>query len=71
MSSKLFSCFFLDGVLCSFRKSEESGIMDRCFSCSHYLRFCREMEAEEDAFFEELDRLVERDEKLRREKSHG
>ena len=50
----------MDGVFCSYRKSEEFGtIIHRCLKCRHYLEFVREMEAEEDAFFEELDRLVE------------
>ena len=45
------------GVLCAWRRSEKSGIMERCFSCVHYKRFVEEMEREEDAFFEEAERI--------------
>ena len=54
---KLLSCLFLVGVLCSFRKSEKSYIMNRCFECPHYKRFLKEMQEEEDAFFEEVERI--------------
>jgi hypothetical protein len=57
LKSKVLPCAFLTDVLCSFRKSEEFGIMDRCLKCKHYLRFMAEMQAaeeKEDAeFFEE------------------
>ena len=45
---KLLSCFFDDDVLCSFRKSEKSGIMNRCFKCPFYKKFVEEMEKEEE-----------------------
>jgi len=62
VSSKLLPCEFLDGVFCSYRKSEKFGaIIHRCLKCRHYLEFVRELEAEEDRFFEELDRLAERE----------
>lgn len=55
---KPLSCFFLLDVLCSYVKTEKFvGVMDRCLKCPHYLRFCREMEEEEEAFFEEVERL--------------
>ena len=44
---KLLSCFFDDDVLCSYRKSEKSGIMNRCFKCPYYKKFKEEMEREE------------------------
>lgn len=65
---KLLFCVFSSGVLCSFRKNEKSAVLSRCFRCSHYLRFMREMEEKEDAFFEDEARARER---LRREKSLG
>ena len=68
MSSKLLLCVFLDDVFCSYVKHEKFSVMARCFRCSHYLRFMREMAEEEDEFFEEVERARER---LRREKSHG
>lgn len=54
-ASKPLSCLFLLDVLCSYRKSERSGIMGRCLKCEHYARFMREMEEEDeatDAFYE-------------------
>ena len=56
--SKVLPCLF-DGVtLCSFVKREgRTGVLTRCFKCPTYLKFCREMEAEEDAFFEEVERI--------------
>ena len=55
---KLLSCLFDGAVLCSFVKREgRSGVLTRCFKCPTYLRFCREMEAEEDAFFEMVERV--------------
>jgi len=57
VKEKLFSCVFLSDVLCSFRKSEHFAVMERCFKCPHYKRFEREMEEEEDAFFEECERI--------------
>jgi len=63
-SKKLLSCVFLVDVLCSFRKSEESGVMGRCFKCSHYFRFMREMEEEDDAVMDEIDREREELERM-------
>jgi len=54
-TEKLLSCAFLPDVLCSYRKSEKSGVMGRCLKCEHYARFIREMDREE----EEIDREVE------------
>ena len=61
---KILSCLFLLDVLCSYRKTEGFGVMDRCLKCPHYFRFVREMEEEEEAFFEEVDRI-------RRNEPHG
>jgi hypothetical protein len=49
---EVLSCVFFDDVLCSFRKSQKPKIMARCLKCSRYKRFGREMEKEEDEFFE-------------------
>lgn len=54
---KVLSCVFFDDVLCSLRRHEKVRIMSRCFRCSHYLRFVREMEKEEEEFFEEVERI--------------
>lgn len=48
-------CVFQNDVLCSFRKSERSGVMNRCFKCEEYVRFMREMDDEEDEFWVEVD----------------
>jgi hypothetical protein len=47
-NKKSFSCVFSSHVVCSFRKSERSGIMNRCLRCPHYKKFMCEMD-EEDA----------------------
>jgi len=31
--------------------------MERCFTCKYYLTFVRELEEEEDKFFEECDKI--------------
>lgn len=54
---KLFSCFFLPDVLCSFRKTEQFGVMNRCLKCPYYAKFLREMEEEEEAFWDEVDTI--------------
>lgn len=54
-AEKLLPCAFLLDVLCSYRKSEKSGVMGRCLKCEHYMRFIREMDKED----EEMDKEVE------------
>ena len=54
---KLFTCFFLSDVLCSWRKTEHFGVMSRCFSCPFFLKFQRKLEEEEEAFWDEVDRI--------------
>jgi hypothetical protein len=61
---KILPCFFEPDVWCSYRKSERFTVMARCFKCKYYLEFIREMEEEEEKFWEE-------EERLRREGSHG
>ena len=57
VEKKLFSCFFFSDVLCSWRKSEKFGIMNRCLKCPFYFKFLREMEEEEEQFWDEVDRI--------------
>ena len=57
VEKKLFTCFFLPDVLCSWVKSEKSGIMNRCFKCPFYFKFLREMEEEEEHFWDEVDKI--------------
>jgi len=54
---KFLSCILLDDVLCSYRKTKDFRIMERCFTCQHYTRFLREMQEGEDKTFEEIDRI--------------
>ena len=54
---KLFSCFFLSDVVCSFRTSEHFGVMSRCLKCLHYRRFMREMHEEEEEFWKEEEKI--------------
>ena len=51
---KILSCVFWDDVLCSFRKYEKIGVMDRCLKCEHCLRLFGEMDEED----QELDDWV-------------
>jgi len=48
---------FLFDVVCSYNKSEKPAIMDRCLKCKHYFRFVKEMEEEEEEFWDEVDRI--------------
>ena len=54
---KELSCFFLDDVVCSFRKNEKFGIMNRCLKCPHRLRFEREMDEEDERVMDEIDKI--------------
>jgi len=59
MSPKSLSCLFLPDILCSFRKTEKFGIMDRCLKCRYYEEFLREMQAEDEKVMDEIDRWRE------------
>ena len=50
-------CVFLVDLFCSFQKYDKPVVLDRCFTCPHYLRVMREMEEEEEKFFDEVDRI--------------
>ena len=54
---KILSCVFSDDVLCSFRKTEGFGIMDRCLKCRHYEEFLRVMAEEDEKVMDEIDRM--------------
>ena len=56
---KLLHCFFWLDVFCSYVKTEQFGIMDRCMRCSHYLRFLRVMAEEDEKIMDEIDRMRE------------
>jgi len=56
-SSRPFHCVFLPDVLCSFRKSQKVAILDRCWECSQYQRFMKEMIEEDMAEAEEVLRI--------------
>jgi len=59
MSSKPLFCSFKPRVLCSFRTSEKSGVMDRCLKCRYYEEFLREMQEEDEKVMDEIDRMRE------------
>jgi hypothetical protein len=54
---KLLSCVFFDDVLCSFRKSERSGIMSKCWKCPYFKRFEWEMDEEDARVMDEIDTI--------------
>jgi len=56
-SVKVLSCVFFHNVLCSHRKSAKVFIMDRCFGCSHFLRFEHEMDVEDERVMDEIDEI--------------
>jgi hypothetical protein len=55
LTLKCLKCVFFDDVLCSFRKSGKFAIFDQCFKCSHYSRFIREMDEEDQRVMDEID----------------
>jgi hypothetical protein len=56
---KLLHCLFWLDVLCSYVKTEQFGVMDRCMRCPHYLRFLRVMAEEDEKVWDEIDRMRE------------
>ena len=56
---KVLSCVFWNDVLCSFRKSESFGIMERCFTCRHHERFLFAMADQDEKEAYEVDELHE------------
>jgi hypothetical protein len=54
---KVLSCLFMTNVLCSFRKREGYGVMDRCMKCPHYEEFLRIMDEEDEKVMDEIDRM--------------
>jgi hypothetical protein len=63
--SNLLPCVFLDGVLCSYRKSTRFTVMDRCLKCRHYRRFVCEMAKEEDEFWSFVDEVQKHPDRYR------
>jgi len=57
VSLKVLPCLFLLDVLCSYRKDEGFGVMARCFECSQYKRFMREMADEDERVMDEIDEI--------------
>jgi hypothetical protein len=50
-------CILFSDVPCSFRKSENTVFMDRCFKCLQYERFEREMDEEDQKVMDEIERI--------------
>ena len=57
---KVLPCVFSEKVLCSHRKSVKFYIMDRCWECSHFLRFEQEMDEEDEKAMNEIDEIRRR-----------
>jgi len=54
-------CVFFPDVQCSYRETDvEFYIMHRCLECSHYARFMREMEEEDEELFREVEEAHKR-----------
>ena len=55
---KVLSCLFLPSkVLCSYVKSEQSGVLDRCLKCRHYLRFLHIMHEQDMKVMDEIEEM--------------
>jgi hypothetical protein len=54
---RILPCAFFDDVLCVFREDAKFDIMPMCFECSHYKRFMREMEEEDNRIMDEIDEI--------------
>jgi len=55
--SESLSCVFLNDVLCSYRKDEKFSVMVRCMKCSHYAKFTRDMDEEDERVMNEIDEI--------------
>ena len=53
---EVLSCLFSPDTLCSYRKTKDFAIMDRCFKCPHYERFTHKMDEEDERVMDEIDR---------------
>ena len=56
VKKNLLSCLFVLDVFCSYRRYEKLGIMNRCLDCKHFKQFLRDMQEEEEEFWEEVDK---------------
>jgi len=57
VKQKVFSCLFFLDVLCCYRTTEKIGVMNRCLKCSHYFRLFRQLDEQEEDFFEEAEKI--------------
>ena len=53
--SKRGFCAFLNNVVCSYQKYDKPVVLERCFSCSHYRRFNRMMDKEDEKVMDEIE----------------
>jgi hypothetical protein len=58
--SKAGFCWISNGVLCSYQKSVESGMLDRCRSCPEMKRALREEDEEDEAEDREVEEVFRR-----------
>lgn len=61
VESKVLPCLFLSNVLCSYVKSESTGVLDRCLKCKHYLRFLQIMHDEDMKVMDEIEEMRRHD----------
>lgn len=57
MPSRKGFCLFLPDVVCLYVESDKPTFMSRCEECPHYKRFVRDMENEDQEFWDEVDRI--------------
>lgn len=55
--SKRGFCVFLSNVVCSYQKYDKPVVLDKCSLCSHYKRFLREMDLEDERVMAEIDMI--------------
>lgn len=60
IEKKSFPCNFELGVVCPHKKTARFALFGRCFKCSHYQKFMRDMDEEDQRVMDEIER--ERDE---------
>ena len=57
LPSGKFPCTLEVGKVCPHKKCEHTRILAKCFKCPHYRRFMADMEAEEEQFFKEVEKM--------------
>ena len=53
-------CWIYNSVLCSYMKSDDTGYIERCAGCSHYIRAEHDADEEDEATMREIDEDMKR-----------